>query len=85
MQTCWFTLLPLKSRKRLARDVLDSFATHAGLVYDVTDTDCWHTQKKKKEKGEEKKEHLHLCFRDFQTSTFTDKPDEKFSENCCPC
>ena len=30
----------MNSRKRLARDVADSFATHADLVYDVTDTDC---------------------------------------------
>ena len=27
------------SRERLARDVFDTFATHAGLIYDVTDTD----------------------------------------------
>ena len=32
--------LPTKSRKQLARDVFKSFATHSGLVYDVTDTDC---------------------------------------------
>jgi len=25
--------------KRLSRDVVDTFATHAGLVYDVTDAD----------------------------------------------
>ena len=30
--------LPMKSRKRLARDVV-SVVTGAGLVYDVTDTD----------------------------------------------
>ena len=33
--------LPKKNRNRLARDALDTFATHAGCVYDVTDTDCW--------------------------------------------
>ena len=33
--------LPTKSRKRLVRDVFDTFATHARLVYDVTDTDYW--------------------------------------------
>ena len=37
MLTC---SLPMNSRKRLARDVADSFANHADLVYDVTDTDC---------------------------------------------
>ena len=25
----------------LARNVFDTFATHFGLVHDVTDTDCW--------------------------------------------
>ena len=25
----------------LVRDVFDSFATHFGLVHDVTDADCW--------------------------------------------
>ena len=34
------TLLQLKNRNRSARDVCVAFATHAGLVYDVTDTDC---------------------------------------------
>ena len=27
-------------RKMLARDVFDTFVTHAGLVHDVSDTDC---------------------------------------------
>ena len=31
----------MKSRKGLVRDVFDTFATRSGLVYDVTDTDCW--------------------------------------------
>ena len=31
--------LQMKGRKRLACDVLDTFATHAGLVYDITDID----------------------------------------------
>ena len=31
--------LPKKSRKRLARDVFDNFATSASLAHDVTDTD----------------------------------------------
>ena len=30
-----------KRRKRSSRDVFDTFARHAGLVYDVTDTDYW--------------------------------------------
>ena len=29
------------SRERSARDVLDAIATHASLVYDVTDTGHW--------------------------------------------
>ena len=33
--------LPTKSRKRLAHDLFATFATHAGLVHDITDTDCW--------------------------------------------
>ena len=32
-------LLPMKRRTNLARDVVDTFVTHAGLVHDVTDTD----------------------------------------------
>ena len=32
--------LPVKSRKRLAYEVLITFATHADLLCDVTDTDC---------------------------------------------
>ena len=30
----------MKNRKRLARDVPDTFATHAGRINDMTDTDC---------------------------------------------
>ena len=32
--------LPVKKRKRLARDVIHTSATYADLVQDVTDTDC---------------------------------------------
>ena len=32
--------LPTKSRKRRAHDVFNTFATHAGLVYKVTNTGC---------------------------------------------
>ena len=32
--------LPMKSRKRLACDVFDTLATHAGFAHGVTDTDC---------------------------------------------
>ena len=42
----------MKSRKRLARDVFDIFATHTGLVYDVNDP---------------KRQLSHSGFRDFQT------------------
>ena len=31
----------MKSGKRLAYEVLITFATHADLLCDVTDTDCW--------------------------------------------
>ena len=31
--------LPMKSRKRLVRDVFGTSDTHAGLVYDVSDND----------------------------------------------
>ena len=33
--------LPMKSRKSLACDATDSSASHANLVHDVTDTDCF--------------------------------------------
>ena len=29
----------MKSRNKMARDVMDTLATQSGLVYDVTDTD----------------------------------------------
>ena len=32
--------LPLKSTKKLPCDIIDTCATHAGLVYNVTDPDC---------------------------------------------
>ena len=44
--------LPKKSRKRLARDVLDTFATRASFAHDVTDTGI-------------KRQHSQSCFRDF--------------------
>ena len=44
--------LPKKSRKRLAGDVLDTFATRASFVHDVTNTGL-------------KRQHSRLCFRDF--------------------
>lgn len=37
-QPCYFTL-PMKSRKRLARNVIDTCVTHSDLVHDVRDTD----------------------------------------------
>ena len=30
----------MKSRKSLAQDVFDTFATHSGLVHDVTEIVC---------------------------------------------
>ena len=33
--------LSTKNRKRLLRDVLYTFDTHTGFVYDVTATSCW--------------------------------------------
>ena len=47
--------LPTKSRKGVARDVFDPFATQARLVHDVTETDCWARRE---------------CFRDFPTAVF---------------
>ena len=32
---------PTKSRKRLAHNVFDAFATQARLVHDISDKDCW--------------------------------------------
>ena len=52
----------------MARDVFDTFATHAGLGHEVTDTDCWAG----------KWRHSRSCFRDFQTSIF-DKHVQKSS------
>ena len=34
------SLFTSEEQKRLARDVFDTSSTHAGLVRDVTDTDC---------------------------------------------
>ena len=44
--------LPKKSRKKLARDVLDTFATRASFAHDVLDTGI-------------KRQHSRSCFRDF--------------------
>ena len=51
--------LPTKSRKRLARDVFDTFATHARLVYDVIDRLLGT-----------KWQHSRSCFGDFETLIF---------------
>ena len=41
-EPCWFTQsLPMKSRERWFCDVFDTLATHAGLVHDTIDTNCW--------------------------------------------
>ena len=32
---------PKKSRKMLLSDACDTFATHASMVHNVTDIDCW--------------------------------------------
>ena len=31
----------MESKKRLARDVVNTFATHASFDYDITNTVCW--------------------------------------------
>ena len=53
--------LPMKSRKRLARDVHDTSATHTDFIRDVTDTGSqskqWQLQS-------------WSCFGDFKTSIF---------------
>ena len=33
--------VPMKSGRRLAPDVSDTFSTHIGVVRDVIDLDCW--------------------------------------------
>ena len=41
-EPCWFTQsLPMKSRERWFCDVFDTLATHAGLVHDIIDSNCW--------------------------------------------
>ena len=35
-----FTSLPIKSKVRLAHDVIDTCTMHAGLVHDITGRDC---------------------------------------------
>ena len=30
-----------KEMKKLDCDIFDTFATHSGLVHDITDPDCW--------------------------------------------
>ena len=58
--------LRMKSKKRLARDVFNTFATHASLISDVTDIDC--SVQTGSSRGR--------VFSEFQTSSF-DKQDEK--------
>ena len=61
-----------EERKKWALwDVFDLFATHAGLVHDVTDTDCWA-----------KNGSTHrLVYHNRQTPVVVfNKQDEKWSE-----
>ena len=67
--------LPTKSRKRLAHNVFDAFATQASLVHDISDKDCWaqnssicghvatfkQTFNKKKKLDKKKKNHPDCC------------------------
>ena len=36
-----YSVLLMKSRKKLACDVTDTVDTHVGFIYDVTSTGCW--------------------------------------------
>lgn len=59
-------ILPVKSRKRGSRDVLDTFATHFSIFDDVTDTDCCA------QKGGSR-------YRDIRTSTY--KQEKKYYDS----
>ena len=52
--------LPMKSRKRLARDAFNTFTAHSSLAHDVTDTEC---------RAQTGGTHNRV-FRDFKTSIF---------------
>ena len=67
--------LPMKSRKRQARDVFDIFSHtwYTSLVQDITDSDCW---------PQNGSTHGHNYCHNFQTSIFN-KEDEKSRQNCC--
>ena len=61
----------MKSRKRLASemfDTFDTFATQSVLVHDFTDTDC--------------RQHSLSCFCDFQKSILTNETKNSM-KNCC--
>ena len=59
---------PLKSRKWSAHDIIDTCATHASLVHDVTYTDC-----------QTRNGSTYGCFCNFLTLIF-DKLDQKLTE-----
>ena len=69
------------SLKKLARDVFDNFATHGGLVYEVTDTD--RSERKKKGEKKKKKQYPLSCFRDFQTLIFNEQDDKSSRKLLC--
>ena len=61
-----FILTNEKQSEGWAGDVVDTFTTHASLVYDVTDTDC---------RAQNGSTHGRV-FCDFQTSLFNKREEE---------
>ena len=65
--------LPMKNRKRSVHDVLDSSASHADLVHNVTDTDC-QTQ------YDSAHGHVFGTFKRIYIYLYITKPDRKWTE-----
>ena len=63
----------IDKQTELACDVLDTFATHAGLIHDTDKTDCWA------QNG-----NTQGCFHKFQTLIFHKKrPQFKWQTTVC--
>ena len=67
--------LPLKNRKRLSRDLLDTCITHSVYVRDVTDTDFW---------AQNGGTHSRV-FRDFQKSIVKIQLQKSSEKLLCVC
>lgn len=70
IQPYWFTLLPTKSRKRMAHDINEWHFCHTCLTDEVTDTDCT------KQKG--------CGFVTFKCGCLTTQPFDQL-KNCFKC